>query len=134
MTNVLGREWELLPVNNCLGLEFVIVYEAEVTTSQFYDLGMFFGRRRDDAARQQCSANQRCEASNEKRSAHGISLEPNWSGRRDSNPRPRPWQGRALPLSYTRIRLATAAADRAHLCQKPTVNATLLRTVKIRPA
>ena len=26
-----------------------------------------------------------------------------WSGRRDSNPRPRPWQGRALPLSYTRI-------------------------------
>ena len=29
----------------------------------------------------------------------------NWSGRRGSNPRPRPWQGRALPLSYTRIRL-----------------------------
>src|SRR6185369_2610589 len=27
-----------------------------------------------------------------------------WSGRRDSNPRPRPWQGRALPLSYTRVR------------------------------
>ena len=26
-----------------------------------------------------------------------------WSGRRDSNPRPRPWQGRALPLSYTRV-------------------------------
>src|SRR5262249_22827631 len=25
------------------------------------------------------------------------------SGRRDSNPRPRPWQGRALPLSYTRV-------------------------------
>jgi hypothetical protein len=33
-----------------------------------------------------------------------------WSGRRDSNPRPRPWQGRALPLSYTRIREAGAAA------------------------
>jgi hypothetical protein len=30
-----------------------------------------------------------------------------WSGRRDSNPRPRPWQGRALPLSYTRIRRAS---------------------------
>ena len=29
-----------------------------------------------------------------------------WSGRRGSNPRPRPWQGRALPLSYTRIRMA----------------------------
>ena len=28
-----------------------------------------------------------------------------WSGRGDSNPRPRPWQGRALPLSYTRVRL-----------------------------
>ena len=33
-----------------------------------------------------------------------IRLQKNWSGRRDSNPRPRPWQGRALPLSYTRIR------------------------------
>ena len=32
-----------------------------------------------------------------------ISRRENWSGRRDSNPRPRPWQGRALPLSYTRI-------------------------------
>ena len=30
-------------------------------------------------------------------------IEKIWSGRRDSNPRPRPWQGRALPLSYTRI-------------------------------
>src|SRR5713226_1216456 len=27
----------------------------------------------------------------------------NWSGRGDSNPRPQPWQGCALPLSYTRI-------------------------------
>src|SRR5262249_43141489 len=26
-----------------------------------------------------------------------------WSGKRDSNPRPRPWQGRALPLSYSRV-------------------------------
>jgi hypothetical protein len=33
----------------------------------------------------------------------------NWSGRRDSNPRPRPWQGRALPLSYTRIREVSGA-------------------------
>jgi hypothetical protein len=30
-------------------------------------------------------------------------LEPNrWSGRRDLNPRLRPWQGRTLPLSYSR--------------------------------
>ena len=28
--------------------------------------------------------------------------EGNWSGRRDSNPRPQPWQGCALPLSYAR--------------------------------
>ena len=27
-----------------------------------------------------------------------------WSGRRDSNPRPPPWQGGALPLSYFRTR------------------------------
>jgi hypothetical protein len=32
-----------------------------------------------------------------------IFLRKNWSGRRDSNPRPQPWQGFALPLSYTRI-------------------------------
>ena len=31
-----------------------------------------------------------------------LSLEV-WSGRGDSNPRPQPWQGCALPLSYTRI-------------------------------
>ena len=28
--------------------------------------------------------------------------ETDWSGRRDSNPRPQPWQGCALPLSYAR--------------------------------
>ena len=33
-----------------------------------------------------------------------LNIYENWSGRRGSNPRPRPWQGRALPLSYTRIR------------------------------
>src|ERR1700684_4417611 len=27
----------------------------------------------------------------------------NWSGRRDLNPRPSPWQGDALPLSYSRM-------------------------------
>ena len=30
-----------------------------------------------------------------------------WSGKRDSNPRLRPWQGRTLPLSYSRSLLAT---------------------------
>ena len=35
-----------------------------------------------------------------------------WSGRRDSNPRPQPWQGCALPLSYARSR-ADAGRNRA---------------------
>ncbi len=30
-------------------------------------------------------------------------LESIWSGRRESNPRPSPWQGDALPLSHVRI-------------------------------
>ena len=32
----------------------------------------------------------------------GSGIERNWSGKRDSNPRPSPWQGDALPLSYSR--------------------------------
>src|SRR5437588_7934963 len=33
----------------------------------------------------------------------GAGLGPEfWSGRRDLNPRLRPWQGRTLPLSYSR--------------------------------
>src|SRR5258708_1622663 len=49
-----------------------------------------------------------------------------WSGRRDSNPRPRPWQGRALPLSYTRIREidGDCSPQRAELCQMRLTNAT----------
>ena len=52
-----------------------------------------------------------------------------WSGRRDSNPRPRPWQGRALPLSYTRIRefggdhsptTGRAMPNAASECNRPT--------------
>ena len=27
-----------------------------------------------------------------------------WSGKRDSNSRPQPWQGCALPLSYSRLK------------------------------
>src|SRR2546421_8497218 len=34
-----------------------------------------------------------------------------WSGKRDSNPRPRPWQGRALPLSYSRVSSSRAFTD-----------------------
>ena len=41
-----------------------------------------------------------------------------WSGRRDSNPRPQPWQGCALPLSYTRSR-GVSAASRAYMAEEP---------------
>jgi hypothetical protein len=48
-----------------------------------------------------------------------------WSGRRGSNPRPRPWQGRALPLSYTRIRDdGDRSPATAELCQMRPTNAT----------
>ncbi len=36
-----------------------------------------------------------------------------WSGKRDSNSRLRPWQGRALPLSYSR----TFASDNSTNCK-----------------
>src|ERR1700709_1363240 len=53
-----------------------------------------------------------------------------WSGRRGSNPRPRPWQGRALPLSYTRIRdVGDRSPATAELCQMQAANAT----VRTRP-
>src|SRR3954471_21359903 len=31
-----------------------------------------------------------------------ANVSESWSGKRDSNPRLRPWQGRTLPLSYSR--------------------------------
>ena len=36
-----------------------------------------------------------------------------WSGKRDSNPRLRPWQGRTLPLSYSRPRLLDSLTRQA---------------------
>ncbi len=38
-----------------------------------------------------------------------------WSGRGDSNPRPQPWQGCALPLSYTRTGRGGSARGAPHL-------------------
>src|SRR5688500_895803 len=35
-----------------------------------------------------------------------------WSGKRDSNPRPQPWQGCALPLSYSRNPFAVANCNK----------------------
>jgi hypothetical protein len=55
------------------------------------------------------------------------SLRNVWSGRRDSNPRPQPWQGCALPLSYTRIRDSRAAlAARPGYCPKAAGSASAL--------
>src|SRR3982074_3410966 len=55
-----------------------------------------------------------------------FAMEKIWSGRRGSNPRPRPWQGRALPLSYTRIREigGERSPTMAELCQSRPLNAT----------
>ena len=36
----------------------------------------------------------------------------NWSGKRDSNSRPPPWQGDALPLSYFRLKNGASAQNR----------------------
>jgi hypothetical protein len=45
-------------------------------------------------------------SSHTRRSAYtGPDLRFLWSGRRDSNPRPPPWQGGALPLSHVRVNL-----------------------------
>src|ERR1039458_3790660 len=37
-----------------------------------------------------------------RRSQPGLHRRAEWSGRRDLNSRPSPWQGDALPLSYSR--------------------------------
>ena len=40
-----------------------------------------------------------------------------WSGKRDSNPRLRPWQGRTLPLSYSRPARPDSVHNRPHAGQ-----------------
>ena len=42
------------------------------------------------------------EASSARSGARPAGARRGWSGKRDSNPRLRPWQGRTLPLSYSR--------------------------------
>ena len=44
----------------------------------------------------------------------GTSTAADWSGRRDLNPRPSPWQGDALPLSYSRLVLIKYIGWAAH--------------------
>ena len=41
-----------------------------------------------------------------------------WSGRRDSNPRPPPWQGGVLPLNYFRKLAGLAGFEPTHVAVK----------------
>ena len=45
-------------------------------------------------------------------------FEKYWSGKRDLNPRPSPWQGDALPLSYSRFCLSKSEAGFYRSCVK----------------
>ena len=48
---------------------------------------------------------------------------PSKSGKRESDPRHRPWQGRALPLSYSRKKkLLFYCTGRVELCEKRDLN------------
>ncbi len=45
----------------------------------------------------------------------GYGAKSHWSGRRDSNPRPRPWQGRILPLNYFRKMAGLEGIEPSHV-------------------
>ena len=73
-------------------------------------------RRRSNLGRQATGPADRTEG------CGGTHRRENWSGKRDSNPRLRPWQGRTLPLSYSRsddrtygTTTASTASRQAHL-------------------
>jgi hypothetical protein len=59
-----------------------------------------------------------------RRDRHTRGDRADWSGRRDSNPRPQPWQGCALPLSYTRILTGSGSCRPPLLCQNEQRKAT----------
>src|SRR5271166_4272444 len=52
-----------------------------------------------------CSIHQRSLEGSSSSEHEQAGNEKIWSGRRDLNPRLRPWQGRTLPLSYSRSRI-----------------------------
>ena len=56
-----------------------------------------------------------------------------WSGRRDSNPRPRPWQGRALPAELL-SRLAMANLSINLILQKLNVDNSKANPISQTPA
>src|SRR6187455_3044306 len=62
------------------------------------------------------------EARMKRRPLAGVQGAPaikEWSGKRDSNPRLRPWQGRTLPLSYSRPRQTVESTQLAPAEQDP---------------
>jgi hypothetical protein len=65
--------------------------------------------RRADRSRRRSADEAECAAA-----ATGATFQY-WSGKRDSNPRLRPWQGRTLPLSYSRPHPTRAPAPHCRL-------------------
>src|SRR5438477_1744068 len=59
----------------------------------------------------------------QQRGSTGTMLEI-WSGRRDLNPRLRPWQGRTLPLSYSRSELPVIISSRSMVRENLTTEDT----------
>jgi hypothetical protein len=70
----------------------------------------------------ECSQMVRLEAA---KPGAGAPADKVWSGKRDSNPRLRPWQGRTLPLSYSRP-LQTSECTQGS--PDPAIRATIGRT------
>ena len=64
---------------------------------------------------------------------HGFTS-GSWSGKRDSNPRLRPWQGRTLPLSYSRPRRTAIVPQRFRRSQwAASENTTLTHAITAAP-
>src|SRR3954464_4734851 len=62
------------------------------------------------------------------RTARSPRASKGWSGKRDSNPRLRPWQGRTLPLSYSRPSVEVAIVPQLPARrQPPAVDTALFR-------
>ena len=54
-----------------------------------------------------------------------------WSGKRGSNSRPQPWQGCALPLSYSRVSTGCDSTGNCHPVNKKRVFLTIYKAITI---
>ena len=95
--------------NAVLGVEARVRIEPD-RHGIFTDLSACLGtaaRRRVASEKRQWVANAKFKTASSYNNAcrsplnHGINCISPWSGKWDSNPRLRPWQGRTLPLSYS---------------------------------